>query len=200
MGKQTWIKLDDNWTPLSNIWEKVSGTWKEKVISFIRVGGDWKQCMLYTHDDWFLPSKDELTAMYTELYLYNLGDLGHQYWSSTEHNNLEARLRNFETGEGPVGKNNVAYVRACRSFTSTKSYNLRDDGPAGGLIFWKSGDNYLECAPTDQSISHVWSNINNVLIGTTSADIGEGSNNTYEIMAQNYHTDSAAKLCVDTIL
>jgi hypothetical protein len=67
------------------------------------------------------------------------------------------------------------------------------------LIFWKSGSNYLEAAPSDIPGVHAWSNIVALSVGSTSTAIGTGSNNTDLIIAQPGHTDSAAKLCKDLI-
>jgi uncharacterized protein (TIGR02145 family) len=164
-------------------------------------------------DDWFLPSKDELNAMYTELHLYGVGGFsgtfGSSYWSSSEmtgaydsiHN---AWFQNFNTGvqDGKdKASSTTSWVRACRAFTSTINYNLRDIGPAGGWIFWKSGNNYLEAAPSDCILSK-WSNVNNAAIGVTAQGtaIGTGQTNTIAIINQAGHTSSAAKLCNDLII
>lgn len=156
-------------------------------------------------DDWFLLSKDELNAVWTELALHGLGGFSPtNYWSSSEYNSTKAWAIDMSNGiaynnnnKGPMQLN---YVRACRAFTSTTNYNLRDIGPAGGYIFWKSGNNYLEAAPIDQADYVVWSNINNQLIGTTGTAIGTGASNTAAIIAQTGHTASAAKLCDDLII
>lgn len=158
-------------------------------------------------DDWFLPSKNELSAMYTELRLYGVGNfyIGETsyYFSSSEstyNSALAAVALYFYDGEIEIafGKTNHSYVRACRSFTSVTNYNLRDIGPAGGLIFWKSGNDYLEAAPTDCANS-AWSNIETVEVGVTAQGtaIGTGQSNTTAIINQVGHTDSAAKLCDD---
>jgi hypothetical protein len=95
-------------------------------------------------------------------------------------------------------KNEAYRVRACRSFTGTTGqYELRDVGPAGGLIFYIDGTTYYEAAPSDQSTGIVWSNITNVLIGTTGTAIGTGKQNTLDIIGQAGHANSAAKLCND---
>lgn len=153
-------------------------------------------------DDWFLPSRDELIAMYDEVGSYDLGGfnrtLGTAYWSSSESSATEAVAKAFFSGTNSLQtKNSALYVRACRFFTSTTSYSLRDLGPAGGYIFWRSGNDYLEAAPSDQSSAKAWSNVAALAIGTTSTAIGEGQNNTNEIIAQIGHTTSAAKLCDD---
>ncbi len=155
-----------------------------------------------TFDDWFLPSKDELKEMYDELYLFGVGGFSATvYWSSTEYDALESLSLPFYSGlSSGASKNNEYYVRACRFFTSTTVYALRDIGPAGGLIFWKSGNDYLEAAPTDQSALQIWSNIVDILIGTTSDLIGTGQANTTAIIGQAGHITSAAKLCNDLII
>jgi hypothetical protein len=155
-------------------------------------------------DGWFLPSKDELNAMYTELKAYGLGGFQNfTYWSSSEKSltsNAAWKTYFLEGSYEWITKNNLCSVRACRFFTSTMAYSLRDIGPAGGYIFWKSGNDYLEAAPSDQSTSQAWSNITNVAIGTTGTAIGTGQVNTTAIIGQAGHTTSAAKLCNDLII
>jgi hypothetical protein len=86
-----------------------------------------------------------------------------------------------------------------RFFTSITNYVLRDIGPAGGLIFWKSGNDYLELAAVGQGAGQVWSNINNInLVGTNTA-VGTGQANTAAIINQVGHITSAAKLCDELI-
>src|SRR5665647_1913389 len=106
-----------------------------------------------TFDDWFLPSKDGLNAMRTELYLYGVGgfiNIGDPYWSSSEVFGSVANAWVQAFSDGAQGTNtkttSICHVRACRSFTSIINYNLRDIGLAGGRIFWKSGNDYLEAA------------------------------------------------------
>ena len=55
----------------------------------------------------------------------------------------------------------------------------------------------LIAATADQSTSCAWSNIPNILIGTTGTSIGTGLANTTAIIGQSGHTDSAAKVCHD---
>jgi len=149
-------------------------------------------------DDWFLPSQDELLEMYNELYLFGVGGfINTYYWSSSEDSLTDAWGIQFNTGVITIAsKPFLMRVRACRSFNSTTVYSLRDTGPSGGLIFWKSGDDYLEAAPLDETVTNIWSNLN-LLVGTTGTAIGTGQANTTAIIAQVGHTDSAAKLCND---
>jgi hypothetical protein len=150
--------------------------------------------------DWFLPSRDELNQMYLNLHLFGLGNFTTtKYWTSSESSATFAYRVNFAGGSGYVDtffKNTQWYVRACRIIVGG-SYNLRDEGPGGGYIFYVDGENYYEAAQSDQSIFKAWSNIDNVLIGTTGTDIGAGKQNTLDIINQAGHIDSAAKLCND---
>lgn len=152
--------------------------------------------------DWFLPSKDLLAAMYTNLHAEDVGDFTESgYWNSTEYSATRSWNQNFLNGnQAHQDKTGVYFVRACRLFTAAGGvYSLRDTGPAGGLICYIDGTTYYEAAPSDQSESQVWSNITNVEIGETAQGtaIGTGQANTDAIIAQEGHIDSAAKLCDD---
>lgn len=75
------------------------------------------------YSDWFLPSKDELYQMYTNLYLHEVGFNTYSsyagYWSSSESPNAGiAWLLNFHSGGSGRGtKDNSHYrVRAARAF------------------------------------------------------------------------------------
>ena len=84
-------------------------------------------------------------------------------------------------------------------------YNLRDTGPAGGLIFYinpnanSDGWKYLECAPqSTEWASKQWGKYGTLVSGTGTA-IGTGNNNTALIVAvlnaPTPDTDRAAQLC-----
>jgi hypothetical protein len=157
-----------------------------------------------TFDDWFLPSKDEATVIYNQLYLFGVGGFlsSDEMWTSSGAGAGSAWMRAFvaATDFTTRAKNStIPKTRAVRSFTSGTVYNLRDVGPAGGRIFI-TGATYYEMAPTNQSTNQVWSNIDNVnLVGTGTA-IGTGSANTDLIIGQVGHTTSAAKLCKDLVI
>jgi uncharacterized repeat protein (TIGR02543 family) len=72
------------------------------------------------YDDWFLPSKDELNLMYTNLKVAGLGGFASAwYWSSSEYDgNYDAWVQNFSSGGGQdsYAKGYGRYVRAVRAF------------------------------------------------------------------------------------
>ncbi|MBU4509438.1 DUF1566 domain-containing protein [bacterium] len=74
------------------------------------------------YSDWFLPSKDELNLMFTNLhYIFPpVGGFAHDghYWSSTEYDAYNAWLQNFGSGAGQTygGDDFPARVRAVRAF------------------------------------------------------------------------------------
>jgi hypothetical protein len=70
------------------------------------------------HDDWFLPSKDELNLMYRNLKEQNLGGFSEDYyWSSSENNAGRAWYQDFLNGfQGNTNRNNLNRVRPVRAF------------------------------------------------------------------------------------
>jgi hypothetical protein len=87
-------------------------------------------------------------------------------------------------------------------------FELRDTGPAGGLIFYDKGSfsggwRYLEAALSDQSTGVVWGY--SMHCGYTLTAIGIGKDNTGEIInkvtadgtAQYFNNNYAAKICHD---
>ncbi|MCB0669675.1 MAG: DUF1566 domain-containing protein [Saprospiraceae bacterium] len=72
-----------------------------------------------SYGDWYLPSKEELNLMYTNLHLNGLGGFTNAlYWSSTEQNSTNAWGQTFSSGGQASGvKNaNTVRVRAIRAF------------------------------------------------------------------------------------
>jgi hypothetical protein len=72
---------------------------------------------------------------------------------------------------------------------------------AGGIVLWldETGKHGLICSVADLSISQVWSNINNVLIGSTAQSAWAGLGNTMAIVNQSQHVSSAAQLCLNYV-
>lgn len=68
--------------------------------------------------DWFLPSKDELNLMYTNLHANRHGGFAADaYWSSTEHDDFNAWFQYFRSGFQNFDKKLEFYhVRAARAF------------------------------------------------------------------------------------
>lgn len=68
--------------------------------------------------DWFLPSKDELALIRSNLYANGLGDFdGYRYWSSSEENAGFAWWEAMDSGNKAAGtKTNTYFVRAVRVF------------------------------------------------------------------------------------
>ena len=69
------------------------------------------------YEDWYLPSKDELNLIYTNLHSQGLGNFNSIYWSSTQHSDFFAWIQNFSAGsQNYDGKYANRQVRAVRSF------------------------------------------------------------------------------------
>jgi hypothetical protein len=74
--------------------------------------------VLSNHKDWYLPSKDELNLMYTNLKLKGLGNFADNfYWSSSESNYGGVWAQNFGRGaQSKESQTTKLYVRAIRTF------------------------------------------------------------------------------------
>jgi hypothetical protein len=94
----------------------------------------------------------------------------------------------------------TAYASNIFQFTTKNFYNVGEQGPAGGIIFYSKFDtlggwNFIECAPNDLN-SLPWAlNVSQQL--NLSTGLGEGNNNTTNIVNANGlgGTDYAAKSC-----
>jgi len=94
-----------------------------------------------TYDDWFLPSIDELTLLYANLYSNGYGDLNtDSYWSSSEVNASIAKFQYFynNTSPGNYAKSNssvrVRAIRAFRSTAPTYTVHYHANGATGGIV------------------------------------------------------------------
>ncbi len=70
------------------------------------------------YDDWFLPSKDELYLMYSNLKVNSRGSFeSGWYWSSSEVDYQTAWFQDFDSGSQEYDfKDFPFYVRAVRAF------------------------------------------------------------------------------------
>jgi hypothetical protein len=96
------------------------------------------------------------------------------------------------------------------AYNDKYNLNLRDTGPAGGLIFYinsnddadKDGWKYLEAAPIGaEEVNKQWSS-NTGSVGVTDTAIGYGKSHTAKIVAwlgDKSETDRAAQLCDDLV-
>ncbi|MCK5768535.1 MAG: InlB B-repeat-containing protein, partial [Candidatus Atribacteria bacterium] len=73
---------------------------------------------LGVYNDWFLPSQDELSWMYTNLKVAGVGGFAdYYYWSSSEYNALSVWSQHFNSGlQNGRLKNDFYRVRAVRAF------------------------------------------------------------------------------------
>ncbi len=69
----------------------------------------------------------------------------------------------------------------------------------GGVVFWvdQTGQHGIIAGMIDLSDRYEWSNVHNIEIGSSAQSDWNGSGNTTAIIAQENHTESAAKLCED---
>ena len=72
---------------------------------------------LEIYDDWFLPSKEELNLVYTNLKVAGVGGFAFYYWSSSEYNAYNAWNQDFDYGgQYDNYKFSTYRVRAIRAF------------------------------------------------------------------------------------
>jgi len=141
-----------------------------------------------TYDDWYLPSFDELEAIYNELKVNSIGGFdGVIYWSSTEQIANFAKYIDFSDGSsGGANKTSAYNVLVSRDFQGTTGdYSLQDEGPAGGYIYYitDNGDGtskYYEAK--EPSIPFISWGAFGVTTGITSDSIGDGKSNTSSLV------------------
>ena len=77
-----------------------------------------EELILNGYSDWHLPSKEELNSVYVNLKQFGVGGFEKtSYWSSTEYNYYDAKIRYFNNGEHDYyNKGSVCPVRAVRAF------------------------------------------------------------------------------------
>ena len=86
------------------------------------------------------------------------------------------------------------------SFATSSSYALGDTGPAGGLVFYDKGFysdgwRYMEANPSDLSTGTDWGCSGTLIPGSQPSAIGNGPQNTQDIVSNCGGTNIAARLC-----
>jgi hypothetical protein len=100
----------------------------------------------------------------------------------------------------------TSYANNIFQFTTKNYYNVGEQGPAGGIIFYSKFDtlggwNFLESAPNDLNVNLPWG-LNTTQQIILSTGIGDGEQNTtslvnaYSLSGSNY----AAKFCFTYVL
>lgn len=91
----------------------------------------------------------------------------------------------------------VPYALHAKTSDALTSAHYVGELYGGGVVFWvdHTGQHGLILNMVDLSTSQEWSNVDDVIIGSTND--WDGANNTIAIIGQNGHTSSAAKLCDD---
>ena len=89
---------------------------------------------------------------------------------------------------------------------ATRAFVPGDTGPAGGVIFYvnpnHAGDGwrYLEAAPVDQSAGANWGCFRRALSGARGAGVGDGRQNTADMLAACADRGTAADLCANYVV
>ena len=168
--------------------------------------------------DWFLPSANELSTMYTnrvQIGGFTTGDWPSrtEYWSSSEYDEGAARVQYFKRQyyghelEGSSYKFESVSVRPVRSFT-VPNYSVGQTGPGGGIIFYVDltrpvGSQYFEaacagwqndCDGTTADPTARWGCDSSLISGADGAAIGTGEQNTADILAGCATLGIAARL------
>ena len=171
--------------------------------------------------DWFLPSQDELNQMHINRAA--IGDfVSGPYWSSSE-NGADRAWYQFFSNAAPshAKKTWFNYVRPVRAFSATTStasvsYKVGDTGPGGGIIFYKDlerpiGSQYFEAACAGWSDGTCggydiadpepkWGCHGVALSGADGSAIGDGKQNTADILSECKEARIAASLADKLVL
>ena len=152
-------------------------------------------------NDWYLPSKDEMSAM-----AFALNMSTGLYWTSSE---IDQNNANFQKvgfiQEGVFNKNSSYYVRPIRDFEAEEVTPVGELG-GGGIIFYifemEGAYKHYIAAPSNAPITLAWG-ASGVITGATGTAIGTGKANTALIVAALEaipETGKAAQYCNDLIV
>jgi hypothetical protein len=181
--------------------------------------------VLNGYDDWFLPSKDELSQLYSINSTFNIVSKNF-YWSSSEANESDAWTQYFlppSMSPNTMSKFTTYYVRAIRAFgnpplsvqerlaTETPKQIFDSGIPIdslygktyqGGLIFsFNPVDGTgLVAAPTDEDSIYQWGCNAQLMTGADGLIIGTGNQNTIDIETECLTANTAADVCANLVL
>jgi hypothetical protein len=101
-------------------------------------------------------------------------------------------IRGFATNLAGTGYSSSTW------FLTSKFYEIGEPGPAGGVVFYNKLDDtggwhFMECAPSDSPMGHVFATNSLTSIGGLQNEIGKGANNTALILNALGNINSAAK-------
>jgi hypothetical protein len=75
------------------------------------------ELVLNGYSDWYLPTKEELNAIYLNLAKFRNGNFKSDYWSSSESDSINAWVQNFYNGnQKKWDKGYTSHIRAVRAF------------------------------------------------------------------------------------
>jgi len=163
--------------------------------------------------EWYLPSKDELTAIYTNLHLEGIGGYStfKRYWTSTEVYAFSAwRTKSISFADGGVNNSlrDVSYsyyTIPVRSFISNDVYALKEF-VVNGWVFEKTdlggGSFKYYVSAVSSSVVLKQFGCMGVEIGSTGELVGTGDSNTELILAKLTElgeTNKAAQYCKNYI-
>jgi hypothetical protein len=102
-------------------------------------------------------------------------------------------------GAGTGTRTAQAGGRAAAPAAPAKVYQIGDEGPAGGIVFYDKfsstgGWRYLEVAPKETEQSLQWGDFH---FGTTPRELGAGKKNTQTLVDEGKFTLTAARFCYD---
>ena len=104
--------------------------------------------------DWFLPSRDELVAMHTNLRLAGIGGFANEYyWCSQNVSTDSGYVKKFDTGgyAHVEYKNSTERVRAARMFSSPDLYQWRSREKSGGT--WGAWSDWSASQKTNEVVT-----------------------------------------------
>tara|TARA_R110000868_G_scaffold344468_1_gene605477 strand:- start:1968 stop:2825 length:858 start_codon:yes stop_codon:yes gene_type:complete len=120
-GSEKWYNFNDIETMAKS---EVYGSGYANTLAIVSTQGAGQYAAQYCndlvfggHDDWYLPSRDELNKLYLNRIAIGNFSLNGYYWSSTERSIDQAWIQSFSNGgQSTYVKSGVFHIRAIRTF------------------------------------------------------------------------------------